>query len=306
MKRMSESQREGTSQVTSPIERVLVVGAGTMGSGIAQVIAEAGIDVSLADTDAGSLQRGLASIASRWNRDITKGLRTEEDVAAFQLRLKAGGIEDASSASLIIEAIVESLDAKIDLFVKVAAIAGPDALLASNTSSISVTALGQASGRPDQLVGLHFFNPVPVLPLVEIVRGLSTSRRTIDEATAFALRIGKSPIVVNDAPGFVANRILLPMINEAIFTAQDGVAAPEDIDQVMKLGMAHPMGPLALADLIGLDVCLDILETLHRDFGDDKYRPAPLLRRMVAAGRLGRKSGLGFYDYSPWQSDANQ
>ncbi len=303
---MSKSQDEVTSQAAAPIERVLVIGAGTMGSGIAQVIAEAGIDAILTDADADSLQRGLAHISSRWDRDIAKGLRTEEDVATFESRLKAGEIEDAASANLIVEAIVESLRSKTDLIVKVAAIAGPDALMASNTSSISVTALGQASGCPDRFVGLHFFNPVPVLPLVEIVRGLSTSPRTIVEATAFAQRIGKTPIVVNDAPGFVANRILLPMINEAIFTAQDGVATPAGIDQVMKLGMAHPMGPFALADLIGLDVCLDILETLHRDFGDDKYRPAPLLRRMVAAGKLGRKSGQGFYDYPPRQSVAGQ
>jgi 3-hydroxybutyryl-CoA dehydrogenase len=218
-------------------------------------------------------------------------------VARFGNCLRPGAVADAASVDLVIEAIIENAEAKADLFATLGDAAPLDALLASNTSSISITTLGRASGRPAQVVGLHFFNPVPVLPLVEVVRGLQTAEATIDVAVQFAARLGKSPVVVNDAPGFVANRVLLPMINEAVFALQEGVAPKEAIDEVMKLGMGHPMGPLALADLIGLDVCLDILDTLHRDFGDDKYRPAPLLRRMVAAGQLGRKSGQGFFSY---------
>lgn len=279
------------------IDRVVVIGAGVMGSGIAQVIAESGLDVILCDSDPLSLERGLSGMNARWERAVESGRRSAGDVSGFRDHLKAGVLSDAASADLVIEAIVEKLEAKAALLSDIGQSVRPNALIASNTSSISVTALGAASGRPERFVGLHFFNPVPVLPLVEVVRGLGTSDRSIDEAVAFAARIGKTPVVVNDAPGFVANRVLLPMINEAVFAVQDGVATPESVDQVMQLGMAHPMGPLALADLIGLDICLDILETLHRDFGDDKYRPAPLLRRMVSAGRLGRKSGQGFYPY---------
>ncbi|MBA2598172.1 MAG: 3-hydroxybutyryl-CoA dehydrogenase [Chloroflexia bacterium] len=282
---------------SAPILRVLIVGAGTMGTGIAQVIAEAGIDTVLHDSDPNSLSRGRSAIVSRWQRMTASAKRTAADVAAFEQRLTAGGIQDAAGADLIIEAIVEKLEAKTELFALLATIAPPPTLFASNTSSIAITALGNASGRPDRFVGMHFFNPVPVLPLVEIVRGQETSEATIQTSVSFAEKIGKSPVLVNDAPGFVANRILLPMINEAVFALQEGVATKEAIDKIMKLGMAHPMGPLALADLIGLDICLDILETLHRDFGDDKYRPAPLLRRMVAAGTVGRKSGRGFYEY---------
>jgi 3-hydroxybutyryl-CoA dehydrogenase len=266
-----------------------------MGGGIAQVLAEAGIETSLADADSNALERGMAAIRSRWDRAVQSGRRSAEVVAEAQEHLRSGTLEDAASCDLVIEAIVEKLDAKTELFNTLAQTTPTDTYLASNTSSIAITALGQASRRPDRFVGMHFFNPVPVLPLVEIVRGLATSDDTVATATAFAERIGKTPVVVNDAPGFVANRLLLPMINEAIFALEEGVAPADAIDTVMKLGMAHPMGPLALADLIGLDICLDILETLHRDFGDDKYRPAPLLRRMVAAGRLGRKTGRGFY-----------
>lgn len=281
----------------SAITRVLVVGAGTMGGGIAQVIAEAGIDAVLFDVDASGLERGLAAIAARWRRAVSSNRRSEDEVANFAAHLRPGTLADAATVGLVIEAIVESLEVKAQLFRELGDVAPPQALFASNTSSISITALGHASGRPEQMLGLHFFNPVPVLPLVEVVRGLATTDETMDAGVAFARAIRKTPVVVHDNPGFVANRILLPMINEAIFTLQDGVATPEAIDEVMKLGMAHPMGPLALADLIGLDVCLAILETLQRDFGDDKYRPAPLLRRMVAAGRLGRKTSRGFYTY---------
>ena len=279
------------------IERVLVVGAGTMGSGIAQVVAQSGIQATLTDADTASLDRGLAGIASRWERFVNSGRFSSQEVAGFQARLSPGTIANAKSADLVIEAIVEKLEAKTSLFGKLGSIAPSQAIFASNTSSISISAMGRASGRPDRFLGLHFFNPVPVLPLVEIVRGIETSDHTLATAERFADAIGKTPVIVSDSPGFVANRILLPMINEAIFALQDGVAPATSIDEVMKLGVSHPMGPLALADLIGLDICLDILETLHRDFGDDKYRPAPLLRRMVGAGRLGRKSGQGFYEY---------
>jgi 3-hydroxybutyryl-CoA dehydrogenase len=276
---------------------VLVVGAGAMGGGIAQVVAETGIETILSDADPAALEKALDAIAARWRKQLASGRRSDEEIANFDRCLRPGTIQDAASVDLAIEAIVEQSDAKAALLRDLGDIAPPDALLATNTSSISVTALGRASGRPGRFVGLHFFNPVPVLPLVEVVRGLGTSDETVASAVAFAERIGKTPVVINDAPGFVANRVLLPMINEAIFALQDGVASAEAIDEVMKLGMAHPMGPLALADLIGLDVCLAILETLQRDFGDDKYRPAPLLRRLVAAGRLGRKTGRGFYAY---------
>jgi len=293
---------EETSALTgasepSPINTVLVVGAGTMGGGIAQVLAEAGIETVLTDADPGALERGLATISGRWDRALQSGRRSVEAITEARKALRSGALDDAARCDLAIEAIVEKLDTKTELFKTLARIAPPDTYFASNTSSIAITALGQASGRPERLVGMHFFNPVPVLPLVEIVRGMATSDETVTMATALARKIGKTPVVVNDSPGFVANRILLPMINEAVFTVEAGVASAGDIDNVMMLGMSHPMGPLALADLIGLDICLDIMETLHRDFGDDKYRPAPLLRRMVAAGRLGRKTGHGFFAY---------
>jgi 3-hydroxybutyryl-CoA dehydrogenase len=291
---MGSDEATGLEQVS----RVLVVGAGAMGSGIAQVVAESGMDVTLSDADASSLERGLAAVIARWDKAVATGKRDAETVGRFKNHLRAGDLSDARDVDLVIEAIVERLPAKSALFAELGDIAPADAILASNTSSISVTALATASGRPAQFVGLHFFNPVPVLPLVEIVRGLQTSPGTVEAAGQFVTRLGKTPVIVLDSPGFVANRILLPMINEAIFTLQDGIADAAGIDAVMKLGAAHPMGPLALADLIGLDVCLDILDTLHRDFGDDKYRPAPLLRRMVAAGRMGRKSGQGFHVYA--------
>lgn len=281
----------------TPIKQVLVVGAGTMGGGIAQVIAEAGISTKLTDADTAALERGLGAIGSRWERQVTSGRRSPDDVASFRANLGPGTIADAANVDLVIEAIVEKSEPKSALFEELATIAPATSIFASNTSSISISSLGRTSQRPDRFIGLHFFNPVPVLPLVEIVRGLETSDRTLATCVKFVAAIGKTPIVVNDSPGFVANRILLPMINEAIFALQDGVAPAAAIDEVMKLGMSHPMGPLALADLIGLDICLDILETLQRDFGDDKYRPAPMLRRLVGAGRLGRKTGQGFFEY---------
>jgi 3-hydroxybutyryl-CoA dehydrogenase len=292
-----EAERSASNQRMS-VERVLIVGAGTMGNGIAQVVAEAGIEATLHDADPGNLAHGIEAVEARWKRAIAAGRRDELDVSSFLQKIQPGDLSAAADADLIIEAIVEKVAAKTELLRELAQIAKPGALIASNTSSISITALGRVSGRPERFVGLHFFNPVPRLPLVEVVRGLDTSDVTIADSRAFVARIDKTPIVVNDAPGFVANRILLPMINEAIFALQDGVAPAESIDEIMKLGMSHPLGPLALADLIGLDICLDILETLHCDFGDDKYRPAPLLRRMVAGGKLGRKSGQGFYSYA--------
>jgi 3-hydroxybutyryl-CoA dehydrogenase len=285
------------TELQTSIDHVVVVGAGTMGSGIAQVVAEAGIQTVLYDADAANLDRGFAAVNARWDRSIAAGRRTNEEVSGFHELLRIGSKADTSDADLIIETIIEKFEAKQELLSELGATVQSTTVIASNTSSISITALGRASGRPDRFVGLHFFNPVPLLPLVEVVRGLETSETTIAKSVAFVDRIGKTPVVVQDAPGFVANRILLPMINEAVFALQEGVAPRESIDQVMKLGMAHPMGPLALADLIGLDVCLDIMETLQRDFGDDKYRPAPLLRRMVAAGKLGRKTQRGFYSY---------
>lgn len=281
------------------ISSVLVVGAGTMGSGIAQVVAEAGIAVSLFDNAPTAAAAGITKIEAAWSRGIAKARRTDEEVASFRSLLMAvDSLDDVlPNVDLVIEAIIEDVAAKRSLFTLLSASTRPETLLASNTSSISITAIAATTERPGQVVGLHFFNPVPVLPLVEVVRGLQTEEATVEQAVAFAERLGKTPVVVNDAPGFVANRVLMPMINEAIFTLSEGVASREAIDEVMKLGMSHPIGPLALADLIGLDVCLHILETLQADFGDDKYRPSPLLRRMVAAGRLGRKSGEGFYRY---------
>jgi 3-hydroxybutyryl-CoA dehydrogenase len=281
------------------IASVLVVGAGTMGSGIAQVVAEAGIPVALFDSAPGAVARGLGKIETAWARAIARERRTEEAVASFQALLTGADslAAAAGGADLVIEAIVEDLAIKRVVFAELAAATKPNTVLASNTSSISITALAAVTDRPGLVVGLHFFNPVPVLPLVEVVRGVRTDDMTVVRAVAFAESLGKTPVVVNDAPGFVSNRVLMPMINEAIFALAEGVASREAIDDVMKLGMSHPIGPLALADLIGLDICLDILETLQRDLGEDKYRPAPLLRRMVAAGQLGRKSGAGFYQY---------
>ncbi|MFM9107880.1 MAG: 3-hydroxyacyl-CoA dehydrogenase family protein [Chloroflexota bacterium] len=287
-----------TPQMASGVARVMVAGAGTMGRGIAQVCAEAGYATLMFDADHAALARGRDAIDAAWVKLVDKGRKTADEAAACRARLAAAaGPQDAAGVDLVIEAIYETLDAKVALFRALDAALRPGAILASNTSSISITRLAAATSDPGRFVGLHFFNPVPLLPLVEVVRGLRTTDATADRAVAFARSLGKSPVTVNDAPGFVANRILLPMINEAIFTLSEGVATREAIDEVMKLGMSHPMGPLALADLIGLDVCLDILQTLHRDFGDPKYRPAPLLARMVAAGALGRKSGEGFYRY---------
>ncbi len=278
--------------------KVGVVGAGTMGAGIAQVVAHSGLSVVLIDQADEWVERGMRAIAAGLDRLVAKTTLSVEERNAALARIEAGaGYDRLAGCGLVVEAVNERFDLKTEVFQRIAAVVGGEAIIASNTSSISITALAANVPRPERVAGMHFFNPVPVLPLVEVVRGVQTSEETLARVRELAERIGKTPVDVADAPGFVANRVLMPMINEAIFCLGEGVAAAEAIDQVMKLGMAHPMGPLALADLIGLDVCLDIMQTLHRDLGEDKYRPAPLLCRMVAAGRLGRKSGQGFYGY---------
>ncbi len=280
--------------------RVAVIGAGTMGNGIAHVFALKDWDVALVDVDAPALERALATVRGNLERQIKKGALTaaQRDAALSRIRT-AGGLEAVQGAELVVEAVVEREDVKAPLFAELDRLAPPAAILASNTSSISITALAARTRRPEAVVGMHFMNPVPVMALVEVIRGQATSDATATRVVEIARALGKTPVEAQDYPGFVSNRVLMPMINEAVFCLMEGVATAEAIDTVMKLGMNHPLGPLALADLIGLDTCLSILEVLHRGLGDDKYRPCPLLRRMVAAGRLGRKSGRGFYEYAP-------
>ncbi len=277
---------------------VAVIGAGTMGSGIAQVFAQAGYRTVLIDVAEAQLERAQQTIAKSLRRLAAKGKIAEAQIETITDRIAyESELERAAAAGLVVEAIVEALEPKRKLFARLDELTGPETLLASNTSSISITTLGAATGRPDRVIGMHFMNPVPLMRLVEVIRGEDTADATARRIVQTCVRLGKTPVEVNDYPGFVSNRILLPMLNEAFYCVMEGVASREAIDQVMKLGMNHPLGPLALADLIGLDVCLHILEVLHRDLGDPKYRPCPLLRRMVAAGKLGRKSGRGFYEY---------
>ncbi|MBX6350755.1 MAG: 3-hydroxybutyryl-CoA dehydrogenase [Clostridia bacterium] len=280
------------------IETIFVAGAGQMGSGIAQVAAAAGYQVLLHDVSRELVERGLERIRRQLGRDVERGRRTAEDRDAVLARIRpAEGTAQAASAELVIEAIVEDAVAKKALFRELDAVVGPDAILASNTSSIPITELASVTSRPDRFIGMHFMNPVPVMQLVEVVRGLATSDATHEAVLAVGRRMGKTCVTVRDFPGFVSNRLLMPMINEAVQALMEGVASAEDIDAVMRLGMNHPMGPLALADFIGLDTCLAIMEVLYEGFGDPKYRPSPLLRQMVRAGRLGRKTGQGFYRY---------
>ncbi len=281
----------------TPVRRIAVIGSGTMGAGIAQVAALAGLEVALHDVADEALARAEANVARAVDRRLRSGrLRKDDGTAALaRIRTTRDLARAVSGIGLAIEAAPEEASLKHRIFAELDRLAPPGAILASNTSSISVTSMGARTARPDRVVGMHFMNPVPAMRLVEVVRGLRTSDAAVDAVLELSIRLGKTPVEVNDFPGFVSNRVLMPMINEAISALAEGVAGAEAIDEVMRLGMNHPMGPLALADLIGLDTCLSVLEVLHRELGDDRYRPAPLLRKYVAAGWLGRKSGRGFH-----------
>ncbi|HEX3558613.1 MAG TPA: 3-hydroxybutyryl-CoA dehydrogenase [Pyrinomonadaceae bacterium] len=279
-------------------ETIGVVGAGTMGNGIAQVAARAGYSVVMRDISAEFLRRGVEAIERSLQRDVDKERLTDEEKRAVAGRIgTTTELGELAGASFVVEAVTENLEAKRELFRALDEVVGRDAILASNTSSISITKLGAATRRPDKVIGMHFMNPVPVMKLVEVIRGIATSDETWARTRELAERLGKTVLECNDSPGFVSNRVLMPMINEAVFALHEGVATRESIDGIMRLGMNHPMGPLTLADFIGLDVCLAILNVLHTELGDPKYRPCPLLRKYVDAGWLGRKSGRGFYEY---------
>ncbi|MCC7486652.1 MAG: 3-hydroxybutyryl-CoA dehydrogenase [Burkholderiales bacterium] len=280
------------------VGRLAVIGAGTMGNGIAQVCSAAGLEVVMTDVSEAAARRGMEAIAGSLDRLLARGRIGPDERAATLARVRiATGLGETAGCDVIVEAATENVETKLRIFAELDRAAQPSAILASNTSSISLTRIAAATKRPAQVIGMHFFNPVPLMPLVELVRALQTSDATCETIRALAVRVGKTPVEVKNSPGFVSNRVLLPMLNEAVYCLREGLASAADIDAVMKLGMSHPMGPLALADLIGLDTCLAILEVLHDGFGDPKYRPCPLWREKVDAGHLGRKSGRGFFEY---------
>lgn len=281
------------------VKRIMVIGAGQMGAGIAQVCAQAGYEVLLYDNNAANLKRGFNSIQHSLARQIEKQRMEEREKNSILAKIeRSSALQDAAEADMVIEAVVEKMSVKRNIFVQLDEFARDHTILASNTSSLPITEIAAATDRPEKVIGMHFMNPVPVMRLVEIIRGLATSDDAYKKVEEVAKAIGKVPVEVNDFPGFVSNRILMPMINEAIYTLYEGIATKEAIDDVMKLGMNHPMGPLELADFIGLDTCLSVMEVLHEGFGDDKYRPCPLLRKYVKAGWVGKKAGRGFYMYN--------